>query len=163
MLDRFIARTTDALLIRVSGDESESAIAFGVYDQIQAHLALPADVHGRADRPPADVRRRRGDLQVDRRRPARPAAQRPGRPTSCVVLVVDDAHLADRPSLAALGYALRRLPDEPIVTVLASRPEGTIGLPRGLLTMIDTGGLRLDLDPLSVDEVRELAGHLRPS
>ena len=47
---------------------------------------------------------------------------------------------------------------EPIVTVLASRPEGTVGLPQGLLSMIDTGGLRLDLHPLSVDEVRELAG-----
>ena len=75
------------------------------------------------------------------------------------MLLVDDAHLVDRPSLAALGYALRRLPDEPIVTVLAARPEGTLGLPRGLQTLIATGGLRLDLDPLSVDEVRELAAH----
>ena len=105
-------------------------------------------------RPPTS----RGDLQVTGDA-LRDRLHRAGTAHHCVVLVVDDAHLADRPSLAALGYALRRLPDEPIVTVLATRPEGTIGLPRGLLTMIDTGGLRLDLNPLSVDEVRELAGH----
>ncbi len=157
VLDQLAARTRDALLIRVSGDEAESAIAFGVYDQIQAHLALPADGSEPTDhrRTSADAR---GDLQVTGDA-LRDRLHRAGTAHHCVVLVVDDAHLADRPSLAALGYALRRLPDEPIVTVLASRPEGTIGLPRGLLTMIDTGGLRLDLDPLSVDEVRELAGH----
>ena len=157
LLDQLAARTKDALLIRVSGDEAESAIAFGVSDQLQAHLALPADGSRPIDqrRTSADVG---GDLQVtgdalrDRLHRSATAHHR-------VVLVVDDAHLADRPSLAALGYALRRLPDVPIVTVLAARPEAAFGLPRGLLTMIDTGGLRLDLSPLSVDDVRELAGH----
>ncbi len=156
VLDRFIARTTDALVVRVSGDESEAAIAFGVYDQLLARL--PADVpsgRGPTDRRPTSAGVR-GDLQAtgDALRDRLHAA---GADQSCVVLVVDDVHFADRPSLTAIGYALRRMPDEPIVTVLASRPEGTVGLPQGLLTMIDTGGLRLDLHPLSVDEVRELA------
>ena len=157
LLDQLAARTRSALLIRVSGDEAESAIAFGVYDQLQAHLTLPADGSGPPDhrRTSADVR---GDLQVSGDA-LRERLHRAGTAHPCVVLVVDDAHLADRPSLAALGYALRRLPDAPIVTVLATRPQAAFGLPRGLLTMIDTGGLRLDLRPLSVDEVRELAGH----
>ena len=157
VLDRFIARTRDALVVRVSGDEAESAIAFGVYDQLLARL--PADAPSGAvpnDRRPTSAGVR-GDLQAtgDALRDRLHAA---GADQRCVVLVVDDAHFADRPSLTAIGYALRRMPDEPIVTVLASRPEGTVGLPQGLLSMIDTGGLRLDLHPLSVDEVRELAG-----
>ena len=157
LLDQLAARTKDALLIRVSGDEAESAIAFGVSDQLQGHLALPADGSRPADqrRTSADVG---GDLQVTGDA-LRDRLHRAGTARHRVVLVVDDAHLADRPSLAALGYALRRLPDVPIVTVLATRPEAAFGLPRGLLTMIDTGGLRLDLSPLSVDDVRELAGH----
>ena len=52
VLDRFIARTTDALVVRVSGDESEAAIAFGVYDQLLARL--PADVP--SGRGPTDSR-----------------------------------------------------------------------------------------------------------
>ena len=158
VLDQFSARTTDALLIRVSGDEAESAIAFGVYDQLLAHLPSGggANGHGRTDRPlPGQAH---GDLQATGDA-LRDRLQRAGWGGRRVVLLVDDAHLADRPSLAALGYALRRLPDEPIVTVLASRPEGTVAFPRSLLTLIDAGGLRIDLHPLSVDEVRELAGH----
>ena len=37
LLDQLAARTTDALLVRVTCDEAESAIAYGVYDQLQAH------------------------------------------------------------------------------------------------------------------------------
>ena len=159
VLDQFAARTTDALLIRVSGDDAESAIAFGVYDQLLARLPAPGAAAGRGAThhrtPSTGVRgdlQATGDILHDRLHAA-------GAGYRCVVLLVDDAHLADRPSLAALGYALRRLPDEPIVTVLAARPEGTVVLPRSLLTLIDTGGLRLDLFPLSVDEIRELAEH----
>ncbi len=157
LLDRFMARTTEALLVRVSGDEAESAIAFGVYDQLLARLPLDGALRRGATDPRPASTGIRGDLQVtgDALRDRLHAAAGADRP--CLVLVVDDAHLADRPSLTAIGYALRRLPDEPIVTVLASRPEGTIGLPQGLLTMVDAGGLRLDLQPLSVDEVQELA------
>ncbi|HEY5786852.1 MAG TPA: AAA family ATPase [Microlunatus sp.] len=157
VLDQLAARTTDALLVRVSGDEAESAIAFGVYDQLLARLPAPAAGSGSAAHRPtaAGVR---GDLQATGDA-LRDRLHRAGAAHRCVVLVVDDAHLVDRPTLAALGYALRRLPDEPIVTVLASRPATAIGLPRGLLTMIDSGGLRLEVNPLSVDEVRELAGH----
>ncbi|HEY5980450.1 MAG TPA: AAA family ATPase [Microlunatus sp.] len=162
VLDQFAARTTSALIVRVSGDEAESAIAFGVYDQLLGRLPAPtADAEALAGVGPSArgaASAGRGDLQAsgdalrDRLHSARSGHR-------CLVLVVDDAHLADRPSLVALGYALRRLPDEPIVTVLASRPEGAVGLPRGLLTLADTHGLRLVLNPLTVDEVRELAGH----
>jgi DNA-binding CsgD family transcriptional regulator/predicted negative regulator of RcsB-dependent stress response len=158
LLDRFMAQTTEALLVRVSGDEAESAIAFGVHDQLLARLPLDGALRRGATEPRPASTGLRGDLQVTGdalRDRLHAAAAGVGRP--CLVLVVDDAHLADRPSLTAIGYALRRLPDEPIVTVLASRPEGTIGLPQGLLTMVDAGGLRLDLQPLSVDEVQELA------
>ena len=160
VLDQFTARTPHALLIRVSGDDAESAIAFGVYDQILARLparGTDTGTGGASDREDSSTGVR-GDLQAtgDALRDRLHGA---GVGHRLLVLLVDDAHLADRPSLAALGYALRRLPEEPIVTVLAARPEGTAAIPRSLLTLIDAGGLRIDLNPLSVDEVRELAGH----
>ena len=112
VLDRFIARTKDALVVRVSGDEAESAIAFGVYDQLLARL--PADAPSGAvpnDRRPTSAGVR-GDLQATRDALRDRLHERAaGADQRCVVLVVDDAHFADRPSLTAIGYALRRMPD----------------------------------------------------
>ena len=75
VLDQFIARTRDALLVRVSGDEAESAIAFGVYDQLLARLPADAPSGAWPDRPPADVRRSPWRPAGDRRRPPRSAAR----------------------------------------------------------------------------------------
>ena len=155
LLDRFAARgAEDVVLVRASGDDNETAIAYGVCDQVLERLVLPDDGSCRPRRRPPSGSL--GDLQAtgellhERLRTA--AAGR-----RCVVTIIDDAHLADRASLATLGYALRRLQTEPIMTVLATRPEGTAALPRGLLALLDADGARIAVPGLSVAEVRDLA------
>ena len=92
LLDQFAARTTDALLIRVSGDDAESAIAFGVYDQILARLPVAGGGTGPSTGASDDGTSStdvRGDLQAtgdtlhDRLHGA-------GSGYRCVVLLVDD-------------------------------------------------------------------------
>ena len=77
----------------------------------------------------------------------------------CLLVAIDDAHLADRPSLAALSYGLRRLQTDSILTVVASRPEGTARMPAGLLRLVDAHGARISLSGFSVAEVGDLATH----
>jgi hypothetical protein len=61
------------------------------------------------------------------------------------VLVIDDAHWADDLSLRALSYALRRLRDEPLLTVVAVRSEQYPCLPAGLVRVINDRGTQLDI------------------
>jgi DNA-binding CsgD family transcriptional regulator len=63
-----------------------------------------------------------------------------------VVVAVDDAHWLDRPSAAAIEFALRRLTDERVRIVASTRPDGAT-LP---------GAQRLDLGPVSVAALHEI-------
>jgi hypothetical protein len=49
-----------------------------------------------------------------------------------ILIVVDDIQWLDSPSALALGFAIRRLDDEPIGVLLARRIEEPAGLPLGL-------------------------------
>jgi DNA-binding CsgD family transcriptional regulator len=73
------------------------------------------------------------------------------------VLVVDDAQWGDPLSLRALGYALRRLPDTPLLTLLAVRDDEFGCLPPGLVRLISDRGTRLEVAGLVVAEIRSLA------
>ena len=73
-----------------------------------------------------------------------------------VALVVDDAHLLDRPSAGALAFACRRLLADPVLVLLAARPNEP-----GPLT---TAGLEeLTLAGLDVSATTELARSRWPS
>jgi len=76
---------------------------------------------------------------------------------SGAVLVVDDAQWGDPLSLRALSYALRRLPDTPLLALLAVRDDEFGCLPPGLVRLISDRGTRLDLAGLGVAEIRSLA------
>ena len=77
-----------------------------------------------------------------------------------LVLVIDDAHLADPASLRAVTFALRRLRRDPVLAVLTSR-TGEVGrLPDGLMRLVDEHGERVTLDGLTEPEVRDLADAL---
>ena len=76
------------------------------------------------------------------------------------VLIVEDVHWADRPSLDLLAYLVRRLAGWPVLLVLSWRPEHSIRL-RGLhaaLTEAGESGRARTVEPrlLSADEVAEL-------
>jgi predicted ATPase len=62
-----------------------------------------------------------------------------------VALVIDDAHLADTASLAAVTFALRRLRHDPVVAVLTSRTDEVARLPSGLLHLVEKRGDLLTL------------------
>jgi DNA-binding CsgD family transcriptional regulator len=68
-----------------------------------------------------------------------------------VLLAIDDAQWLDASSAAALSFALRRLPDDATLGVLASvRPEeGTASIPLGL-TDVTEPAERIRLSPLSL-------------
>ncbi len=73
------------------------------------------------------------------------------------MLVVDDAQWGDPLSLRALSYALRRLPDTPLLTLLAVRDDEFGCLPPGLVRLIGDRGTRLEVVGLGVAEIRSLA------
>lgn len=66
-----------------------------------------------------------------------------------LALVIDDIHWADVASLQALTFALRRLRNDPVVTVLGCRDELVADLPSSLGRMIADDGRQLTLGGLS--------------
>jgi DNA-binding SARP family transcriptional activator/Tfp pilus assembly protein PilF len=83
------------------------------------------------------------------------AGSRPG------VIVVDDVHWADAPSLEALAFLARRLQGRPLLLLLTWRPEETAAdhPARQILADATRDGLgaAIELDRLGRDEVAELA------
>ncbi len=81
-----------------------------------------------------------------------------------VVVVVDDAQWADERSLQALAFAARRLRADRVLVVAACRSEQVDHVPAALRRAVEAGGGTLELGPLAVAEVAELAEavHRRP-
>ena len=75
-----------------------------------------------------------------------------------VVLLVDDVQWADVDSLRALLFALRRLVDERVLTLLVARAEDAPELPEGLRRLAGgTTGRSISLDALDSHSVQRLA------
>ncbi|MEP7045916.1 MAG: LuxR family transcriptional regulator [Ilumatobacteraceae bacterium] len=68
-----------------------------------------------------------------------------------LLLLIDDAQWVDEPSCSALAFALRRLPDEPVVAVISERS----GIPS---TFGGTAFETIDLKGLDVDEAIAILG-----
>jgi DNA-binding SARP family transcriptional activator len=81
-----------------------------------------------------------------------------------VILILDDAHWSDRPSLLALEGLLRSLSRAPLLVVLAFSAAS----PRDVLDQLrariprDQPGMVIDLGPLDLAAVRALAGQVLP-
>ncbi len=154
LVEHFLALRGQSTVCQVSGDDAETAIQYGVYHQLMVKLARASPSTEFED----DVEltaAQHGDLQLMGDHLSQSLATVSAQGT-CVVLI-DDAHFSDRSSLTAVSYALRRLQSEPILTVVVSRPEGSVRLPAGLAKLVESKAARLALDGLSVPEVRELA------
>jgi DNA-binding CsgD family transcriptional regulator len=81
-----------------------------------------------------------------------------------LLLVIDDAHWADRPSLEVISYLARRVSDVPVLVVLAFRPD----VPEAasdLLSLIGDGRFAesLSLRPLTVAGSAELIRSSAPA
>jgi DNA-binding CsgD family transcriptional regulator/tetratricopeptide (TPR) repeat protein len=75
-----------------------------------------------------------------------------------VVLVLDDAQWADRASLAAITFAVRRLRADRVLALVAARSGAEPSLPLGMRRLADsTRGRRLRLDGLGTEELQALS------
>lgn len=167
LLDRLAedaAAADDVVVLRASGDLHEDLLAYGVLGQL-ARSAGPA-TPGLPDLPD-----RSGPAVAD---PADPADSAPladpitvgaqwlhrldAMAGSVVVIIIDDAMWADRPSLLALVFALRRLVADRVLAVFATRERAAGDLPESLTRLI-TGhlGAVLRLSGLDERELRDLA------
>jgi len=153
LLNRFLdeVRTEPATVIRASSEEAEVLLAGGVLEQ----LARSVGPSGAGLLPPTPPGSRVDDaVAAGTRLLDLFGALEDAGP---LVLVVDDLHWADLPSLRALAFALRRLVADHVLALLALREEAVPGLPDGLRRILDTGGL-IRLRGLDEDDLTELAG-----
>lgn len=137
---------TPGLQVRRAGaDEAERTLAYGVADQLLA---------GASGSPGSE---RQGALEVGSRLVAELSslAEQDG-----LALVVEDVHWADEPSLQALGFALRRLRRDRVLTVLTCRADAVDQLSPGLLRLVADEGGQLALGGLDEDELVKLAAAL---
>ncbi len=81
-----------------------------------------------------------------------------------MMLVIDDGHWADRPSLEVISYLARRVSDVPMLIVLAFRPD-VPGAASDLLTLIGDGRFTssLALRPLTAGGSAELMRRSAPA
>jgi DNA-binding CsgD family transcriptional regulator len=73
------------------------------------------------------------------------------------VIVVDNAQWGDQLSLRALSYALRRLRDAPLLSLIAVRDDEFGRLPEGLVRLMNDLGTRLEISGLDTTEIKALA------
>ena len=169
LVDRFLAKATEITdagpagraprVLRVSGDESETLLPYGVVEQL-ARVAGPAgapltvaDDLATPDGVPLD------DPVTVGTRILR-VLDVLGR-DGPLILVIDDAHWADLPSLRALIFALRRMVADQLLALVVTRDDAVPLLPGGLRRLV-TGhrGTVLRLAGLGEDELRDLAALL---
>jgi DNA-binding CsgD family transcriptional regulator len=148
MLVRHALARSGALAVVAEGDPAEAELEYGVLDHLVRRSPLDDTAAGElvptAGTDPlvagAALMRVVDGLALDRR----------------LVVVVDDVHWADQPSLDAITFAARRLRGDQVVLCLACRPEGVDRLPAGLVRLVDPA-TRIDLGPLDTAAVAELA------
>jgi DNA-binding CsgD family transcriptional regulator/tetratricopeptide (TPR) repeat protein len=106
LLSGFLGAHTDALILQISGEESESLLSYGVVDQLRPGIITD---------PSADPMAVGAEL-VD-------LFDRLQANDQVVVISIDDLHWADRSSARALLFALRRLRGDRVMTIACARLE----------------------------------------
>ncbi|MEV0383486.1 AAA family ATPase [Nonomuraea sp. NPDC050643] len=148
LINHALGGEAGARVLAVSGEESERELPFGVVRQVAAEAAL---------------------LGLERTGPVGEVDPCAAGQAVCDVIgelqgrgplavLIDDAQWADRPSLRALGYVLRRVRAGRVLMLVACRDLADPWLPEGLrrlLTGDDT--LHLTLGGLSASDLAELA------
>jgi len=137
----WIETVRDAQVLTVSADEAETDLLFGLLGLLVGPPSQPWSDPFAAG---AELLRILGERSAE----------------APLVLVIDDAHLADPASLGAVAFALRRLRRDSVFAVFTAR-TGEVGrLPDGLMRVVDEHGERVMLGGLTEAEVRDLADAL---
>jgi predicted ATPase len=123
-----------------SGDDTETQLSLAMLDQLVETTGTEADPFTAG----AGLLTRLGELTS----------------AGPVLLVLDDAHLADRPSLVALNFAVRRLRHDPVLVVLSARATNVSDLPASIVRMAADADRRIVLPGLTRGGVQRLAGEL---
>jgi DNA-binding CsgD family transcriptional regulator len=142
------ALTDGQALLTTSGDEAECDLDFGVVHQVLRGAGRDGGATGGRAQAGADP------LRVGARlvRLLDEAALPPP-----LVVLVDDAQWADRPSMQALTFAARRLRVGGVLLCVVCRSDALDGLPPGLLRLADATGGRIELGPLDASAIAALA------
>jgi DNA-binding CsgD family transcriptional regulator len=151
----------DWCVVKASGEEFEMELTYGVIAQLvpqlpdapQALREVALSVPGNTAPPdPVAV----GALFLDALGQLQTQAP--------VVLLIDDVHWTDTPSLHALTFVLRRLRMDRVLAVLVTRDASDSRLPQGLHRIIhDDTTLELTLEGLGLSDVFALNTALGPS
>jgi hypothetical protein len=147
----------DVRVVRASGDQNEGLIAYGVLRQL-ARSAGTSAAQQFSDADP--VAAAGADRLVD---PITMGTRwlefMDSLAGAVVVLAVDDAHWADRPSLQALVFALRRLVADRVLAVFTARTDGVVHLPASLTRLVGGHrGMVVRLVGFDEHDLRDLAG-----
>ena len=123
LLDRFLNQESDLTVLRVSGEQWENLLPYGLLDQLarvagNVGLLLPGADASAAEQP-ITVGSRLLDLWSELQ------------DERVVVTVIDDAHWADVDSLRALLFAVRRLITDRVMVVVALRDLKSSSIPDG--------------------------------
>src|SRR6478609_4363036 len=146
LLDEFLTEVAESrpapVVIRASGEETEELLAYGVVEQLARAIVRPTPEL--LDDPVTIGARLLEFLD-----------QFEGSP---VVLAGDDAHWADRLSLQALIFALRRFAADQVLTVIAVRDDSVPDMPDSLRRLVSgQRGTILRLRGLDEQDLRDLA------
>ncbi|MDP9463199.1 MAG: ATP-binding protein, partial [Actinomycetota bacterium] len=141
-----------AAVVRLTGSESEAELAYsGLASLMKAfeilHVSVPSP-HDQVLAEAVGCGSARGQLTVGGATLAAIAAAGEQAP---LVLLLDDAQWMDEPSSTALAFALRRLPDEPVVAVITERSD----MPS---KSDDAGFETIELRGFNVDEAIAMLG-----
>jgi DNA-binding CsgD family transcriptional regulator/tetratricopeptide (TPR) repeat protein len=159
LLEHAAGTASDFRILRATGIQSEAELAFATLHALLHPLTAELES---LPRPQADALRR--DLALGPSAPGDAFATFAGvlgllvaaADRQPVLVLLDDAHLVDRSSAQALGFAVRRLRDEPVGVLLAVRD--------GEPSTFDTEGLpELVVTALDDDDARELLSRVVPA
>lgn len=146
LLDDAAHHAGEMTVLRMSGSESERGLGFsGLHQLLLPALHLMEHIPGpQTDALAVALTLRRG--QAPERFAVGAAAlsllSRYAEDTALLV-IIDDAHLLDPPSAAALGFVARRLVADRIALLIAMRPESDTVLTAAGLPTLDLGGVDL--------------------
>jgi DNA-binding CsgD family transcriptional regulator len=154
LLERFLAERPELSVLRASGEEAETLLAYGVLDQIARSAGTAGDGLRAVTAAPSPV----DPILAGARLLELLGELESAGP---VVLVVDDLHWADHPSLRALVFVLRRLVADNVLAVLAVRDDAVAELPESLRRVVSgRHGDVVRLMGLDEQDLRQLATEL---